>query len=212
MKTLIAIPCMDTVPVGFAESILNLQKPAQTAVCFHNGSLVYDSRNLLALTAIENNFDRVLWLDSDMVIPMNALVKLSDDMDKLGCDMVSGIYFKRKPDTEPVFFRRIDEPAVVNGKVQRRIDPYLDYPQDNLFKIDGCGFGCVMMNTSLLKEVWDKFQNAFLPFPWAGEDISFCYRVKLLGHNIWCDPSISCGHIGQYTYNEQTFRNRGDAS
>lgn len=212
MKTLIAIPCMDTVPVGFAESILNLQKPAQTAVCFRNGSLVYDSRNLLALTAIENGFDRVLWLDSDMVIPMDALTRLSADMDTLGCDMISGVYFKRKPKTEPVIYRRIDEPILSDGKVQRRIDSYIDYPQNNIFKIDGCGFGCCLMNTSLLKEVWDKFQNAFLPFPWAGEDISFCYRTKLLGHNIWCDPSVSCGHIGQYTYDEQTFRNRGDIS
>ena len=34
MKTLIAIPCMDTIPVGFMQSILYLNKPEGTSVCF----------------------------------------------------------------------------------------------------------------------------------------------------------------------------------
>lgn len=206
MKTLIAIPCMDTVPVTFAESLLNLQKPAQTAVCFKASSLIYDSRNLLALTAIENDFDRVLWLDSDMDIPMNTLVKLSEDMDRIiDCNMVTGVYFKRKFPADPVIFRNIDEPTLVNGMPERHIDTYNDYPRNDIFPVAGCGFGCVMTSVDLLKRVWDHYQNAFLPFPWAGEDISFCHRVNLLGEKIYCDPFINCGHVGQYIYREKDF-------
>ena len=57
MKILIAIPCMDTVPVPFAESLLNLDKPEGTKVCFKSGSLVYDARNLLSITAIKEGFE-----------------------------------------------------------------------------------------------------------------------------------------------------------
>ena len=206
MKILIAIPCMDSVPIAFAEALLNLQKPQQTAVCFKPNSLIYDSRNLLSLTAIENGFDRVLWLDSDMDIPMNTLLKLSDDMDKLQADIVTGVYFKRRLPTEPVLFEKIEEPTLVNGMVQKNIETFINYPKDRIFTIDGCGFGCVMTSVSLLKRVWDKYHNAFLPFPWAGEDVSFCYRIKLLGEKIYCDPSISCGHIGTYIYTEKDFR------
>ena len=210
MKTLIAIPCMDSVPVPFAESLLNLTKPPQTAVCFRANSLVYDSRNLLLLTAIDNHFDRVLWIDSDMDVPMNTLVKLSEDMDNLQCDMVTGIYYQRKPPYDPVFFERIDEPTLVNGIPTRNIDTYKDHPQDKPFTIAGCGFGCVMTSVKLLKNIWDTYHNAFLPFPWAGEDISFCHRMNLSGIPIYCDPSVVCGHIGSYTFTEKDFRNGGD--
>ena len=205
MKTLIAIPCMDTVPVTFAESLLNLQKPQQTAVCFKASSLIYDARNLLALTAIENNFDRVLWLDSDMDVPINTLTRLSEDMDAYGWNMVTGVYFKRRFPAEPVIFENISEPTLVNGIPERHIDTYKSYPRNSLFQIAGCGFGCVMTSVPLLKRVWDKYKNAFLPFPWAGEDISFCHRVNLLGETIFCDSTIRCGHVGQYVYQEKDF-------
>ena len=209
MKTLIAIPCMDTLPVPFAESLLNLIKPPQTAVCFHPNSLIYDSRNILALTAIENGFDRVLWLDSDMDVPMDALKTLSNDMDQLQCDMVTGIYFKRKTPTEPVLFEKIQEPELVNGQVKKNIDSFKTYERNSIFPVAGCGFGCVLTSVDLLKAVWDKYQNAFLPFPWAGEDISFCYRVNLIGRKIYCDSSVTCKHIGQYAYSEQDFIRNG---
>ena len=73
MKTLIAIPCMDTIPVGFMQSILYLNKPEGTSVCFRPNSLIYDSRNILSLTAIQEGYDRVLWVDSDMMFPLLPL-------------------------------------------------------------------------------------------------------------------------------------------
>ena len=53
MKTLIAIPCMNMVPVGFVQSILYLKKGEDVSVLMKPDSLIYDSRNLISLTAIE---------------------------------------------------------------------------------------------------------------------------------------------------------------
>lgn len=206
MTTLIAIPCMDTVPFQFAESLIDLYKPQGTAVCFKPNSLIYDSRNLLSLMAIENHFDRVLWLDSDMIVPMDTLTKLSADMDEHGYDMVTGVYYKRAIPTEPVLSRTLQPPTLENGKPVRHIDTYDPYPAGTLFPVAACGFGCVMTSVSLLKQVWEKYQNAFLPFPWAGEDYSFCYRVNLLGKQIYCDPSVQCGHVGTAIYSKETQR------
>ena len=206
MKILIAIPCMDNVPYQFSEAMLNMYKTPETRACFKANSLVYDSRNLLSLTAIENGFDRVLWIDSDMIVPYNTLRKLSDDMDVYGYDMVTGIYYKRTLPTEPVISRTLEPPTIDDGKPVRNITPYNDYPSDRIFPVAACGFGCVMTSVDLLKRVWDKYQNAFLPFPWAGEDYSFCYRVNLLGEQIYCDPEIQCGHVGTMVYTEKLFR------
>ena len=215
MKTLIAIPCMDTIPVGFMQSILYLQKPEGTFVCFKPNSLVYDSRNMLALTAIEKDVDRILWLDSDMVFTPDTLVKLSHDMDTIpDCEMVTGLYTKRIIPYTPVIYRELNEPDVgPDGQVVGHIHAYEDYPINSIFKVEACGFGCVMTSVSLIRKVIDKFTSAFLPYLWAGEDLSFCYKVKQLGIPIYCDSSIKCGHIGSFVYDPNVLEEkRGDAN
>ena len=79
MKTMILIPCMDMVHTVFMHSLLLLDKPSDVMYAIHKGSLVYDSRNQLLEAAKANQVDRVLWLDSDMEIPMDAMRKLSED-------------------------------------------------------------------------------------------------------------------------------------
>ena len=210
MKTLIAIPCMDTMPTGFVESLLYLEKGQDVAVCFKANSLVYDSRNLLSLSAIEEGFDRVMWFDSDMMFTKDTMKILMQDMDNLGVEMVTGVYFKRRPPYSPVIFDELDEPGVnADGKPIAHVHNYEDYPMNAIFPVKGCGFGCVLTSTKLLKEVWDKFGPAFSPYPWAGEDISFCHRVNQLGHTIYCDSNIACGHIGPFVYTEQMMKRGG---
>ena len=135
---------------------------------------------------------------------------LMNDMDKLNADMVTGVYFKRQPNYAPVIFDELDEPYVgVDKKPIARVSNYYYYPKDSIFKVKGCGFGCVLTTTKLLKHVWDEYGPAFSPYPWGGEDISFCHRVNELGYDIWCDSNVSLGHIGTYVYTESNFK-RGD--
>ena len=219
MSIMIAIPCMDTVPVKFTESLLDIEKPEGTKVCLKPGSLVYDSRNLLSLTAIENKFDYIMWMDSDMIFPPDTITKLLGDILELNIHMVSGLYVKRTYPVKPVIYKSVQPPVKdEHGIPQIHIDEYMDYPRNNVFPVEGCGFGCVMTSVHLMKAVWDMFGAAFTPLTWAGEDISFCYRVnelmkkdrRFVGH-IWCDSHIKCGHIGQFNFTEDMLK-RGDTN
>jgi len=213
VKTIIAIPCMEHMHVGFVESLVYLEKE-NVSVAFKPNSLIYDSRNLLSLMALENKFDRVLWLDSDMMFTPKTLKILNKDMDDLQCDMVSGLYFKRVGKSPPVIYDELEMPGKdENGFPIRHIHEYVDYPKNSIFPVKGCGFGCVLTSAKLFQEGWDKFGPAFSPFPWAGEDIAFCHRVNMLGHTIYCDSNVTCGHIGTYVYTEETFEaKRGDVT
>lgn len=207
MKTLIAVPCMDMVYTDFMKSLLYLRKGEGVDVCFRENSLIYESRNLLSLTAIEKGYDYVMWFDSDMVFIPDTMQKLMNDIAYLEAQghapqMITGVYVKRRGTPVPVLYSTLEVPAVnKNGKMEKRITDYIDYPESTLFPVAGCGFGGVLTKTSLLKEVWDKFGPAFNPYPWAGEDISFCYRVNQLGKDrIWCDSGIQYGHVGLKIY------------
>lgn len=209
MKTMIAIPCMDTVPVGFVNSLLQLDKPEGTSISFQPNSMIYDARNLLTLTAKQNQFDRVLWLDSDMTFPSNTIRCMTEQMNSGKYDLITGLYFRRTLPTKPVLFKNIEEPyRDENGRMVSAVTDYMDYPDDSVFDIAGCGFGCVMTTVKLLNDVWEAFGPPFAPYPWAGEDISFCYRAGLLGAKMVCDSRIKLGHIGMILYSEAMYERR----
>ena len=213
MKILIAIPCMDTLHTQFARCLVDLTRiaPPDTSVCFKQSSLIYDSRNLLSLTAIEGDYDYVMWLDSDMTFKPTTLHTLLKDAQDGGYDLVSGLYVKRKYPVIPVLYERIEQPDFKAKDIKKSFDDYLDYPRNTIFPIAGCGFGCVLTSVSLIKRVWDKFGPAFSPYKWCGEDISFCYRANKLGAKLACDSSVTCGHIGTVEFTEDIYiRNRGD--
>lgn len=216
-KILIAIPCMGTMPVQFVESLLNLQKPEGTKVCFKAGSLIYDARNLIALKAIQEEYDYVLWLDSDMTFPPDTLTRLLEDFTQPGVEMVTGLYVKRTMPVLPVIYDELDNPTKdADGHMIGHLHEYESYPENTLFTVKGCGFGCVLTSVQLLKRVWDNFGPAFSPMPWFGEDISFCRRVNMLydddyeergiRRSILCDSRIKCGHIGNFLYTEELFK------
>ena len=190
MKILIAVPCMDQVPSQFAQSIATLNKVGDCVIAFQMGSLVYDARNSLALNAIKAEADYVMWFDSDMVFPPNTLEKLIEDRDK--GDIITGVYYRRVVPYHPVLMEKLE---ILEDKCEW--SDYIDYPQD-IFEVAGCGFGCVLVPTKVLLEVFTEFGNMFAPINGVGEDLSFCWRARQLGYKIVCDPSVQCGHVGHY--------------
>ena len=85
-------------------------------------------------------------------------------------------------------------------------DAFLDYPRDDIFQIEGCGFGCVMLTVDLLRRVQERFGLPFAPAGGFGEDLSFCLRARELGAEIWCDSTIKLGHVGTAVYDEDSYR------
>ena len=209
MKTLVAVPCLDMVQTSFMKSLLRLMSVDETQISFRVSSLVYDSRNLLAGEAVSQGYDRILFLDSDMVFQPDLLIRLSKDMDE-GRDYVCGLFFRRKPPYKPVIYKDLHYHR--DGlKLDMKLEPYLDYPQNEIFEVAGSGFGAVMMTTELVNKVGDKFGYPFSPEMGFGEDLSFCWRVKQLGIPMYCDSSVKVGHVGMGTISEETyFATRGD--
>ena len=63
------------------------------------------------------------------------------------------------------------------------------------FRVDGCGFACVLTTTELLQAVMQKYGSCFQPTKDYGEDLAFCWRVKNIGREISCEPTVRPGHI-----------------
>lgn len=201
-KILIAIPCMDQVPSPFAQSLAMIRKPDndEVACSFQMGSLIYTSRNNLALQAFQIEADYVFWLDSDMVFQQNVLVDMKNVMEEKGLDFLTGLYFRRVPPFTPVLFDQLD----IDEEGACKWTDYTDLP-DEPFKVGGCGFGSVLIKTDVLFDVQCKYETMFAPISNMGEDLSFCWRARQCGYDIWCDPQFQFGHVGYSVINRKFY-------
>ena len=205
MKTLIAIPTHDNIPVAFMDSFLNLKKPEGIKYAIIPGTLIHEARNLIAQKAVENDFDAVFWLDSDMIVPPDALIRLTEDLINCEADIITGLYFRRKLPTNPVISKDFYWYVKDDGNVETAATSYIDYPKDTIFPVNGTGFGCCITSGRVLRELVEKCGAPFTPLMGIGEDYAFCYRATQAGFDILCDSRIKCGHIGTYVYDERAF-------
>jgi GT2 family glycosyltransferase len=201
MKTMIAIPCMDTVQTEFVRSLVSMRYVGEVQFIFTECSLIYHARTSLCKMALEAGADYVLWLDSDVVFQPDLMERLMEDIQ--GRDMVTAVYHGRRPPFRPVIWKTITTGLLPENMV---VEQYDDYPTDGLFEIAACGFGAVLMKTGVIRDVAQTFHQTFSPLPGLGEDLSFCVRAKNCGFRIWCDPSLQIGHKGSMIINQDTFR------
>ena len=203
MRTLIGIPARDFVSTSFMSCLTGLQPVGDTSLHVVQSSLIYDARNDIALRAVNEGYDRILWLDSDVTFPADLLERMSARMDE-GYEFISGLYFTRKEPIKPLIFQRV-ELTKKDGKGIPVSDNFADYPRNDVFRIAGCGFGCVMMTVDLVRRIFEAHGAPFAPLPGFGEDLSFCIRVNAVGTAMYCDSSIKLGHIGQSIITESVY-------
>ena len=201
MKIMIAVPCMDMVNTYFFVAMLSLNKPGEdTEVAVASCSLVYEARHTLAMKALNEGFDRVLWLDSDMSFHPDLLDRLSADLDE-GREMVSALYFTRKNPVRPCVYEICRPMPDGHGGTYPAAESFKEIP-DDIFEIEGCGFGAVMMTADLLRSAGPL---PFFPAEGFGEDLTFCRKVRAAGKKIYCDGRIKVDHVGISIINESTW-------
>ena len=188
MKLLIAIPTTDYMHYRFVECLTKFVKRLdedgiEYDVCFQGNTLVYVGRDRLARKAFTENYTHMLWLDSDMIFTEDLL----DDLMECGKDFVTGIAHGRRAPFASCLFTE-----VWPGSVRWEGYKYPNAP----FKVAGCGFACVLIDTNIIKDVWAHHGTCFFPERELGEDLAFCKRAADLGHEIWVEPTVRLGHIG----------------
>lgn len=197
MNILIAVPSMDTVPAVFAQALAMLHKVGNCAIAFQVGSLIYTSRNALATRAIEMGADYVLWLDSDMFFEPDTLERMLKRMQENDLDILTGVYYRRGEPYTPV----LNDVLKMNSDDIPIWHDMTELPEEELFQVEGCGFGCILMKSDVLLDVQATFKDMFSPLHRCGEDLSFCIRARRCGYKIWADSSIRLGHWGHTLIN-----------
>lgn len=121
--------------------------------------------------------DFVLSVDSDVLVPPNALKKLIRNGKDI-CAMVIN-----NSDSMGGYGRDITNLFRFNGVYENIIK----YPQNALFQVDVTG-SAYLIKQKVLEQVDYK------PHP-LGEDFGFCISAKQLSFEVWCDSRLHGKHI-----------------
>ena len=199
MKTLIAVPCMDYIEANFVESLIDLRKVGECDICLLKSSLVYDARNQAAQKAVNEKYDYVLWLDSDMTFEPDLMERMVQSIgDK---DFLTALCFARRPPFKPCIFNKLEAEREGIG-IMPHAENWFDYPRDQIVEVAGAGFACVLQKVEMLDVMLTTYGVPFFPIAGLGEDLSFCYRAKQIDYKMYADTSLKIGHIMRISVDE----------
>lgn len=183
----IAVPHLEMIHSDFFHSFRQLKRPANVRESYIKGTLIAKQRNELVKGM---KGDWLLFIDSDMTFPADALLRLLDH----NLDIVGGLCFKRVPEYNPTIYQKVPG--------QFKWNWIQDYPRESLFEVDGTGSAFLLIK----KKVFDA-----IPYPWyeyngeVSEDLYFCHKAKQAGFKIHIDSSVKIGHLGMQPVDEKFF-------
>ena len=166
---------------------LDIPKNLDVTFQYFHGYKIDQIRNLIAHWCTA--FDYLLSVDSDIVLPKDALHKIFFH----DVDIVSVVYIQRKPGYEILEIYRKNTNGGFSNTQMGDIQP------PGLHEIDACGFGCVLVKTEIINKIgYPQFvyKSAIDHANTFSEDLYFCQKAKEHGAKIYVDSSIVCNHIG----------------
>ena len=204
MRILIAVPTFENIYPDTFKSIYDLDVTGHdVAFEFVRGYDCATARNRIARLALDSGFDYVLMVDSDMVLPKDALVNLLDDPRDVVLGYcarrgVNGIYngqtciFKllsaegvrcKSYLTEDAY--KAEEIAALKAKGEQKI------------RVHGGGMACALIKTDVFNRIkypWYDWAN-YKDGGTLSEDLYFCENCRKNSVQIYADTRVNCGHI-----------------
>lgn len=181
-------------------------------------TLVDTARNVLSREFLKTTSEWAFWMDADMVLPKDAIVRLLKVAKEKDTKMVTGIYYQRAGKHWPVCWVR--DPQLENGTklVHENQDKYDSNEYLGVYAVPGpeatepfiansAGFGCCLIHRSVFERTEDPWFQ-FIPGK-CSEDFYFFVNAKKKGFTLWADPTLKLGHIGspKVIYKEDCYEN-----
>jgi len=146
---------------------------------------IVSNRTWLVNEAIKNGGTHILFVDSDMIFPDDTIPRLLAHKKE-----IVGVKYKKRE--FPVNW--LYEP--INGESEKEI-----------FTVKYVGLGLMLIDLSIftdkekpLGSPWFNFGRDSQGALAMGEDVWFCNTARFAGYDVWVDPTLKIGHVGEYIF------------
>ena len=155
-------------------------------------SLIQRARNDSLCMALQNNFDDIIFIDSDISWEPKWLHKLLE----YPVDVVGGTYRRKSDEFLSYVCKNTKNPAYVDTRT-------------GLMKVDGLGCGFIRLSRRAMQYLWDAsepyvdrgekrmvFEVVVEGKEMISEDIYMCAKLNRGGFQVHLDPRMCCDHTG----------------
>lgn len=189
MSILACVPTYESITTECYKALWELESPEPLMFDTVKGYDCALARIKACELAREYGAERLLMVDSDTVLPPDALANMMEH----GADVVLGYYqWKRRKKGHTCLAKHGGWGEWYEAKELRA----LARNGKTAVRVQGGGLGCCLLRVSVLDR---------LPRPWfrwvvrpdgteTGEDIYFCEACKKAGVTILADTRVACGH------------------
>jgi hypothetical protein len=195
-KVTIAIAAQDQVATGFALDLALLVAEVsknypgitlRTNVV--RGTYLPQQRMTLAKEALKNDATHILWIDSDMRFPKDALIRLLDrDLPIVGAN-----YPMRRPPIIPTATGLDGQPV------------FMEESAGGTLEVAHAGFGLILIDADVFRKMptpWFALGYSAKFGDYEGEDVFFCRKARTAGFGTFLDLDLSkeIKHLGEFAY------------
>lgn len=138
--------------------------------------LVADAQNLIVRTLIEKDFEWLLLIESDNLLPPDAFIRINRYMLDGKIPIVSGLYFTKSDPPEPLLYRG------------RGNSYYQDWKMGDKVWVDGVPTGTLLIHNSILKAMWKESPEYII-------NGQITRRVFQTPEKVWQDPESGGYHL-----------------
>lgn len=201
-RCVIIVPVYQHIEPRCEESLRALERSGFRVWRIGAGAAIDLGRNRLATWALDEGYSSLMWIDSDIAFPTDAVDQLLDR----DLPLVGGAYPKKG---QSAFAFHYDGPELVMGaegglvEVQylpagfllTRREVYEDMIKQLALPLCNRAFGDAFYPFFLPQMVPFRGESWYLP-----EDFSFCHRARACGYRILLDTTLRLSHVGPYPY------------
>ena len=131
--------CSSVIPMNWSSATTVQPVPCIGVMNYH----VAEAQNLIVKTVLEGNWEWLLLIEDDVVIPPNIFCEMMKWIEKEKWPVVSGLYHLKSEPPEPMTFRGRGN-GVFNG-----------WKMGDTVWCDGVPTGCLLISRKLLQVCWD---------------------------------------------------------
>jgi hypothetical protein len=161
--------------------------PSQYNLSFKN--ILAKSHDRCRLYALENDFDYLLHLETDIFPPINVIERLMDARKKV----VGALYFIEEGERSKLMIQKIEDWGIDHRETYNIDENDILLVSGGLEKVFSCGLGCVLIEKSVLKDVIFRYEEGSPVHP----DSFFYADLDSKQIPVYVDTSIICEHKNQ---------------
>jgi len=199
-KVVVGILSRGTLPAAFIQSregaMIGNGELFEATYAYASWHITDDGRNTVVQTALEQDFDYIFFMDTDMIFNRGTLGMMIRDMAKIKEDqppVLGGIYSSRTDDHRWHVYRW-DEAQLGWHSMRFELN-------NGLVKVDAIGTGCMLIDVNVFKVIewpwfeYNYFVNPMLEKVRESEDMVFCKKCMEAKIPIYATSNVTAGHM-----------------